>query len=197
MMQVVRAHKGKVAIRAVSHGRAAHSSTGHGVNANLAMIPFLTEMKAIYDELTTDVRYFDDAFDPPYSDWNIGITDGAVPMNVTAPQSVCTVNYRPMPGHDQHTLLNRVRDAAARCDVEVEITKTGDPFVTSPDSTVIQASLEATGTHHAMTVPYGTDGLVFGQGRSIGEGAENNGCRSIIGHSPHCAGRHRQGRLDD
>lgn len=162
MMQVVRAHKGVVAIRAVSHGLAAHSSTGKGVNANLAMIPFLAEMKAIHNELTTDTQYFDDAFDPPYADWNIGINDGGAPMNVTVPRSVCTVNYRPLPNHNQEALLNRVRQAAKQCGVDVEITKTGDPFVTPIDSPVIQAALDATGTRQTMTVPYGTDGLVFG-----------------------------------
>src|SRR5437660_630242 len=44
-LEVVYAHKGTFGFSAVSHGRAAHSSTSHGINANLAMIPFLAEMK--------------------------------------------------------------------------------------------------------------------------------------------------------
>ena len=41
-----------------AHGRAAHSSTGEGDNANLKLIPFLAEMREIYQELTTDTQYF-------------------------------------------------------------------------------------------------------------------------------------------
>ena len=167
LMQVVRAHKGMVTIRGITQGRAAHSSTGKGVNANLAMIPFLAEMKAIYDDLTTDTTYFDDDFDPPFADWNIGINDGGIAQNVTAPQSVCTVNYRPMPQHNQETLMNRVRDAATRCGVEVDIKKTGDPFITPVESDVIQAALQATGSDTTHTVSYGTDGLVFGSGMEL------------------------------
>jgi len=162
LMRVVRAHKGMVSIRGVSQGRAAHSSTGKGVNANLAMIPFLEEMRAIYDELTTETKYFDGDFDPPYADWNIGINDGGVAPNVTAPQSVCTINYRPLPRHDQEALMVRVRDAASRCGIEVDIRKIGDPFVTPNASDIIQAALQATGTDSAHTVSYGTDGLIFG-----------------------------------
>lgn len=162
LMQVVRAHKGMVTIRAVAEGKAAHSSTGMGRNANLSMIPFLVEMKAIYDELTTNEIHFDHEFEPPFADWNIGINDGGMPLNVTAPECVCTVNYRPMPNQDQESLMTRVREAADRCGISVTIRKTGDAFVTPEDSEVIQAALKATNSAQTYTVPYGTDGLIFG-----------------------------------
>lgn len=160
-MDVIHAHKGAVGIRAVARGRAAHSSTGKGINANLTMIPFLVDMKAIYEELISDPRYFNYDFAPPYSDWNIGINDGDTQMNVTAPMSVCTINYRPMPGQDERALLQRVRAAAKKHGVDVEIWKTGEPFITPIDSEVVRASLAATGKRKAKTVPYGTDGLIF------------------------------------
>ena len=163
LMQVVRAHKGAIAIRAKGTGRAAHSSTGSGINANLKIIPFLSEMKTIYDALTTDPQYFNDEFDPPFSDWNIGINDGGVALNMTAPQSVCTVYYRPMPGQNQEAILNRVQQAADHYDIELTINKSGDPFITPLESKIIQTSMDATGTRQAYTVPYGTDGLVFGK----------------------------------
>jgi acetylornithine deacetylase len=163
LMQVVRAHKGAIAIRAKGVGRAAHSSTGSGINANLKIIPFLSEMKTIYDALTTDPQYFNDEFDPPFSDWNIGINDGGVALNMTAPQSVCTVYYRPMPGQNQEAILNRVQQAADNYDIELTINKSGDPFITPLESKIIQTSMDATGTRQAYTVPYGTDGLVFGK----------------------------------
>ena len=62
------------------------------------MIPFLVEMKAIHDELRSDPRHLNDEFDPPFSDWNIGVNDGGVALNMTAPRSICTVYYRRCPG---------------------------------------------------------------------------------------------------
>lgn len=167
LMQVVRAHKGAIFLRAVATGRAAHSSTGKGLNAHLAMIPFLSEMKAIYDELCSDPKHLNDDFDPPFSDWNIGINDGGVALNMTAPQSVCTVYYRPMPGQDQESILDRSREAAEKCGVDLTIQKIGDPFSTSADSELVQTALDVTGTETAYTVPYGTDGLVFGKNMEL------------------------------
>ena len=163
LMQVVRAHKGAIFLRGETTGRAAHSSTGRGVNAHLAMIPFLSEMKAIHDELRSEPVHLNDEFDPPFSDWNIGINDGGIALNMTAPRSVCTVYYRPMPGQDQEAILDRTRDAADRCGVELTIQKIGDPFSTPADSELVQKALQITGTDTSHTVPYGTDGLVFGR----------------------------------
>ena len=56
MLEVVYAHKGTTGFSAVSRGRAAHSSTDKGLNANLAMIPFLAEMKVIHDETLAGPR---------------------------------------------------------------------------------------------------------------------------------------------
>ena len=69
MLNVVHAHKGTYGFRATSHGRAAHSSTNEGINANLAMIPFLGEMKRIHDETETDPAWKHSAFDPPGISW--------------------------------------------------------------------------------------------------------------------------------
>ena len=44
----------------------AHSSTGEGDNANLKLIPFLAEMRDIYQELTTNTQYFNDEFTPAF-----------------------------------------------------------------------------------------------------------------------------------
>ena len=54
LLNVVHAHKGTYGFKATSQGRAAHSSSNDGINANLAMIPFLNEMKRIHDETGKD-----------------------------------------------------------------------------------------------------------------------------------------------
>src|SRR5205085_197767 len=117
-LEVVYAHKGTYGFNAVSHGRAAHSSTTQGINANLKMIPFLAEMKVIHDELESDPRWRNNEFDPPTMSWNIGINDHTAAVNITPPQSVCTVYFRPMPGQDHESLITRAWAAAERCGLE-------------------------------------------------------------------------------
>jgi acetylornithine deacetylase len=99
---VVHAHKGIYGFRAIAHGKAAHSSTREGTNANLIMIPFLSEMKRIHDETRTDSRWLNEDFDPPWISWNLGINDLNCAVNITAPYSICTVYFRPMPGQNEH-----------------------------------------------------------------------------------------------
>ena len=103
-LHAVYAHKGVVRFTVTATGRAAHSSTGEGDNANLKLIPFLSEMRDIYHELTTDTRYFNDEFSPPFTDWNITLSDGECTANITSPLSVCNINYRPMPGDDPQSM---------------------------------------------------------------------------------------------
>ena len=107
LLNVVHAHKGTYGFTATSHGRAAHSSTSEGINASQAMIPFLDEMKRIHDETEADPAWQDPVFHPPGISWNIGINDHTRAVNMTAAQSVCTVYFRPAPGHDAKGLVDR------------------------------------------------------------------------------------------
>jgi acetylornithine deacetylase len=161
LLEVVYAHKGVAGFRVISHGRSAHSSTRDGVNANLAMIPFLQEMKAIHDETERESRWQNDEFDPPTVTWNIGINDHTHAVNITPPQSVCTVYFRPMPGTDVDALLNRVRACAESLGLEYQEKIVGNSVYTPPDSQFVTEMLEQTGQPQAKTVAYGTDATMF------------------------------------
>jgi len=160
-LHAVYGHKGVCRFTVTAHGYAAHSSTGEGDNANLKMIPFLSEMREIHHELTTDTQYFNSEFTPPFTDWNITISDGECAANITAPLSVCNINYRPMPGHDTAAWVNRARDAAERHGLEFKMFIEGGPVRTPPDADIIQAALEITGESEPQTVAYGTDAAAF------------------------------------
>ena len=161
MLNVVYAHKGSYGFQVRSAGRAAHSSTTLGINANLAMIPFLMDMKDIHDETTADARYHNDEFDPPTVSWNIGINDHTHAVNITPPQSVCTVYFRPMPGVDGQALLKRVEESARKHGVEFSIGFVGEPMYTPPDSDFIRETLAIANQETPHTVCYGTDGAAF------------------------------------
>jgi acetylornithine deacetylase len=146
-----------------ARGRAAHSSTGKGDNANLKLILFLSEMREVYNILTTDTTHFNYDFDPPFSDWNITISDSNSAANVTPPLSACVINYRPMPGQNPQEWIDCVRTSAEKHGLEFEIRHWGDSMHTPRDSEIVRAALEITGQDAPLTVPYGTDGMVFGQ----------------------------------
>lgn len=160
-LEVVYAHKGTFGFEAVSHGRAAHSSTRHGLNANLAMIPFLAEMKAIHDETESDPAWQDERFDPPTISWNIGINDHTAAVNITAPQSVCTVYFRLMPGQKPDALLSRARAAAEKNGLEFAVKSAATPLYLDPKSEFVTELLAIVGRSKPTTVTYGTDGTQF------------------------------------
>ena len=162
-LHAVYAHKGAVRFTVTAHGRAAHSSTGEGDNANLKLIPFLAEMRDIYHELTSDSQYFNDEFTPPFTDWNITISDGECAANITSPLSVCSINYRPMPGDDAQVWIDRARESAERHELIFDLYINAPPVRTSPDAEIIQAALEITGEAAPQTVAYSTDATVFAQ----------------------------------
>ncbi|MSR84189.1 MAG: acetylornithine deacetylase [Candidatus Latescibacteria bacterium] len=160
-MQVIHAHKGSLHMEVRSKGRAAHTSTLKGVNANIRMIPFLAEMKKIYELVLRSKRYSNDEFSPPQSEWSIGINDYNPATNITPIRSVCTIRYRPMPGVDSAGLIRRTRELARQHGLECQVHWVGEPLYTPPDSPLVQTALALTGTRVSRTVPYGTDGTAY------------------------------------
>ena len=160
-LEVVYAHKGGICFEVVSHGRAAHSSTREGVNANYAMIPFLAEMNKLRDETESDTKWQNDEFDPPTVCWNLGINDHTGAVNITPPQSVCTVYFRVMPNVDVDELMQRVRQSAERHGLELNVRFQCGAMYTSSDSPFVHESVSLTSSPPPRTVGYGTDGAVF------------------------------------
>ena len=161
MLDVVHAHKGTYGFKATSHGKAAHSSSNKGINANLAMIPFLSEMKRIHDETLKDPAWQNSAFDPPGISWNIGINDHTKVLNMTAAQSICTVYFRPTPGQDAETLIERSRKMAEQCGIDFEALWARRPMYVDPESDFVREVLALSENETAKTVSYGTDAAML------------------------------------
>ena len=58
-MVPVRGHRSHIAFTCVATGVQAHSSTGRGRNANWELVPFLMEMKSVFERLRTDTNLQD------------------------------------------------------------------------------------------------------------------------------------------
>tara|TARA_B100001250_G_C19805116_1_gene792923 strand:- start:447 stop:1571 length:1125 start_codon:yes stop_codon:yes gene_type:complete len=160
-LNVVYAHKGSLSIVVTSKGRAAHTSTLRGTNANIRMIPFLQDMKRIYNQVITGKQYRNDEFNPPFSEWSIGINDHNIATNISPKMSICTINYRPMPGVDTEQLIKKTKAIAKKNGLKCEVNRVGDPVYTQPSSALVKTALQITGKRKARTVPYGTDGMAF------------------------------------
>jgi acetylornithine deacetylase len=160
-LRVVHAHKGGRAMRVTACGKAAHSSTGKGINANEKMIPFLAELLKLHHEMESSATWRDDRFVPPTPTMNIGINDHNGTMNITSPGSECTLYFRPMPGQNADSIVQRIEQLAADLGLESMHFFGGDPLFTDPESPFIRELVDITECGESRTVSYGTDGAVF------------------------------------
>lgn len=163
MLEVIHGHKGGRAMKIMSHGLAAHSSTGIGVNANMAMIPFLSGIRELYQEIENDSAWQDSRYQPPSISLNLGINDHTYALNITPGRSECTVYFRTMPDVDGDGLVARIRSLADACGLEFEMLFAGNPVFTDPQSAYVRELLDLTVTSQSHTVPYGTDGSCFAE----------------------------------
>ena len=160
-LRVVHAHKGSVAIRVTSKGRAAHTSSLKGVNANMKMIPFLAAMKKLNEQVLSARRFRNEEFNPPHSELSIGINDQNRATNITPIQSICTLNYRPMPGIDTEDLIDSIRKSAKMHGLNFDLRHHGRPLYTPVDAPLVGTALNLAGKRKSATVAYGTDGMAF------------------------------------
>lgn len=159
-LDVVYAHKGGCQVFVTSHGKAAHSSTREGVNANWAMVPFLQTVREMRDETEHNARWHDHEFDPPTICLNLGINDHNEAVNITAPRSVASVFFRPLPSTDTDELLRRLESRATQLGLSLEIRSRQPPFRTDPASTFVARCQTITG-RPAKTVSFGTEASNF------------------------------------
>ena len=160
-LDVVYAHKGIYQITATATGRAGHSSTREGLNANLAMIPFLQDLKNLRSITETDTAWQNDLFDPPTLTMNICIKDNAEATNVTPSKSVCRTSLRPMPGVDVEPLIEKLVDSAQQNSLQLKIQRHGAPMLTDVGSDFVAQALELSDRQQPRSACYGTDGGVF------------------------------------
>lgn len=161
-LKPIYSHKGGYWQVITAHGRAAHSSTDKGLSANFLIAPFLAEMADLKKRFMTEAQFQDAQFEPATNGFNMTLTDYACAANVTAAKTTCLVNFRTMPGVDNQLMRKLITDRADYYGFDVEVSGF-EPFYTSPDSEIIALSLAVTGESQAITVPYGTEALIYGK----------------------------------
>lgn len=165
-LRVIHAHKGIVGFRVVSSGKAAHSSTDSGINANVAMVPMLQTLCEINERCQTDPQLQNPMFDPPTLTWNFGVSDGMNAVNVVPDQSTAWATFRTMPGVDGNGLIEQVRDRAEKLGLDFEMFPGGDPMQTPADAKCVHDLCELATPHIGKNRPaavcYATDACALG-----------------------------------
>lgn len=180
-MQCVRGHRVQVQFTATATGIQAHSSTGAGLNANLALVRFLHAVLPVHDRLRTDPAWQDASYAPPFSDFNITIDNHGTAVNVTVARATARIKFRYSRRVDPMPIVLAVRDAAAETGIALEEAWECAPPrhapELAPDHPLVAAAVSVTGLP-AKTAPYGTDAselqaiapcIVLGPGDVIGQ----------------------------
>jgi acetylornithine deacetylase len=152
----VRGHRSSVNFTVTATGVQAHSSTGAGRNANWALIPFLAEMKTIFERLRTDPALQDPAYAPPFGDFNLTIDNHGTAVNVTVPRATVRIKFRTSARIDPGPIAAAVHAAAARAGVAVEERREGPPPELPAEHPLIRLAAELAG-QAPRTAAFGTD----------------------------------------
>lgn len=164
-LRVIHAHKGIVGFRVVSTGKAAHSSTDTGTNANVAMVPMLQTLLEIDKRCQTDLNLRNPTFDPSTLTWNFGVSDSMDAVNIVPDHSVAWASFRTMPGVDGSGLLSKVKRKADELGLTFEIFPGGDPMQTPADADCVRQLCHLAkpfiGENSPEAVCYATDACVL------------------------------------
>ena len=177
----VRGHRAHIEFVATATGTQAHSSTGRGKNANWDLVPFLQELRRIYDRLRTDPALQDSHYDPMYSDFNLVIDNFGTAVNVTVPKATVRIKFRYSAGIDPEPILEAVRNAAEAANLKLTEKREGTPPELPPEHPLIHTAVELTGAP-ARTAPYGTDASVL---QSIAPCVIMGPGDITVAHTPH------------
>ncbi|MEM7171764.1 MAG: acetylornithine deacetylase [Pseudomonadota bacterium] len=174
-MQVITAHKGKLAMTCDVRGKEAHSSLApHGVNAIDAaarLVTFIADLAAEKAQLGP----FDHDYDVPHTTIQTGVISGGTQLNIVPGHCQFQFEFRNLPSDDPQALLARVQSHAQK-DIEPAM-KAIDPasgfswtreaaypgLHTDPDSDVVALAKSLSGSNSTGKVSFGTEGGLFHQ----------------------------------
>jgi acetylornithine deacetylase len=155
-MVPVRGHRSHIAFTCVATGVQAHSSTGRGRNANWELIPFLVEMKSVFERLRADESLQDADYTPPFSDFNVVIDNHGAAVNVTVPKATARIKFRYSAKVDPTPVVQAVHGAAKRFGIDVTEAREGFPPELPADDPLVRLCVDVVGAP-PRTAPYGTD----------------------------------------
>jgi acetylornithine deacetylase len=164
-------HKGKTALKAICHGRAAHSaSPDRGVNA-IHMATDLIDKIRLRQASIAQTGPRDCAYEVPYTTLHVGVIDGGTVLNIVPDRCEIEFEIRNLPTDDPAVLVSAMRaDAAAIAEamagdadtrIELELSNEYPALDTPPDSEVAELAAALTGNRERIKVGFGSEAGLF------------------------------------
>jgi acetylornithine deacetylase len=163
-------HKGKAALRAVCHGRAAHSANpARGVNA----IHLACELVAATRTQQRDIERRgarDAAYAVPHTTLHVGVIQGGSALNIVPARCELELEIRNMPAEDPATLIDALGAAAAQItanmadpDARIELDRIHDypGLDTSVEAEVVGLVASLTGHREPIKVDFGSEAGLY------------------------------------
>jgi len=176
MMNVIRAHKGKLSTRCCVRGHEAHSSLSHiGVNAVEAAAEAVAYLKGMARR-HRDEGPFDTELTPSYTTVHTGTIHGGTALNIVPRDCAFEFEFRHLPEDDPHALLEELRrHVSENIEPEMHATEPGTGFTFEPmshipglstdeDAEVVQLAMALTGRNTTGKVSFGTEAGLFQNG---------------------------------
>ncbi len=172
-LQVVNAHKGKLAQRITVNGLEAHSSLPHlGVNA----IDFAADLIIFIRELARELAEngpFEEGFDVTYTTLHTGKVEGGVALNIVPKHCQFDFEIRNIPGQDPQPLLDKVMAYAKgvlepkmkavddNCSIEMSPLSGYPGMFTEEEKEVVEFVQTLTEIKGLKKITFGTEGGLF------------------------------------
>lgn len=164
-------HKGKTALKAICHGRAAHSACpDRGVNA-IHMATDLIDKIRLRQASIAQTGPRDCAYEVPYTTLHVGVIDGGTVLNIVPDRCEIEFEIRNLPTDDPAVLVSAMRaDAAAVTEamsgdadtrIELELSNEYPALDTPPDSEVAELAAALTGNRERIKVGFGSEAGLF------------------------------------
>lgn len=175
LMQPILAHKGRLALRVIAHGRAGHSSQpALGVNAIYAAAAAIVHVQGEALRFATQGP-FEEGFDPPHTTVHVGTVEGGSILNIIPERAEFIMEWRAIPADDYFAEVDRLRDWLAEHlepgmrAVDPDAGFTLDVLGWVPGMALAEAHeltdlvKQLTGANSVGKVSYGTEGGLFQQ----------------------------------
>ncbi|MCA3247453.1 MAG: acetylornithine deacetylase [Azospirillum sp.] len=172
-MKVIRAHKGKLSLRAHVRGFECHSSLApRGVNAVQYAARIVAKLADMNERFAADGP-FDAEFDIPYTTAHVGTIQGGTALNIVPKDCKFDFEFRHLPVHDPRALFAeleawvrkelepKMRAVHADTGVRFEELSTFPGLSGDEDAEVTQAAKAASGGNATGKVAFGTEAGLF------------------------------------
>jgi acetylornithine deacetylase len=192
-MKPILAHKGRLSLTVRVRGKPGHSSEpAKGVNAVQAAGEAIAWVASEARRLAKEGP-FAEAFDPPHTTIHVGTVQGGSILNIIPESTEFSLEWRNVPDDDAERHLERLKTFVAttiepamhavdpRTGFSYEIINLMPRMALDPDHELATVVKQLTGTNHAGTVSYGTEGGYY----------QNAGIPTIVCGPGHIAQAHQ------